>query len=75
MSIIKIDNALYTAKLMIKTLTELGWDVVPYSSYSPDMVPCSYDLFRRLNEVFRSEEVRTEWRGKKRRPEMFQTTV
>ena len=36
------------AALTQKKIEELGWTVLPYPAYSPDIAPCDYHLFRSL---------------------------
>jgi len=39
------------AKVVKKYLETLKWDVLPYPSYSPDIAPSNYWLFRRMQQV------------------------
>ena len=38
----------YTSLVTRKKLSELGWEVMPHPSYSPDLAPSNYHLFRSL---------------------------
>jgi histone-lysine N-methyltransferase SETMAR len=41
-----VDNtALYTAKMSIERIEELGFILVPNPGYSPDLAPCDFFLF------------------------------
>ena len=43
------DNARpHTSLVTRKKLLELGWEVMPYPPYSPDLAPSDYHLFRSL---------------------------
>ena len=43
------DNARpHTSLVTRKKLLELGWKVMPYPPYSPDLAPSDYHLFRSL---------------------------
>ena len=43
------DNARpQTAKQTLKTITDLGWEIILHPAYSPDFVPSDYHLFRSL---------------------------
>ena len=46
---IQYDNARpHTSLVTRQKLLELGWDVLPYPPYSPDLAPSDYFLFRSL---------------------------
>ena len=44
------DNApAHRTKMTSEKLTNLGWEVLPHPSYSPDLAPTDYQLFRALH--------------------------
>jgi len=46
----------------METMTESGWNAVPYPPYSPDISPCYYNLFGSLTEFCRrksSDQMKT----------------
>jgi len=50
--ILLYDNARpHVAKVVKKYLETLKWDVLPHPSYSPDIAPSDYWLFRRMQQV------------------------
>ena len=56
------DNARpHTSLVTRKKLLELGWEVMPHSPYSPNLVPSDYHLFRSIQnhlngKIFDSNE-------------------
>ena len=51
------DNAKpHTAKITYKKIEELGWKVLPHASYSPDLAPSDYFLFRSLKHFLEGEK-------------------
>ena len=59
------DNARpHVASTTLRTITELGWEVLPHPAYSPDVAPSDYHLFRSTEHRLRGttfkkvEEVR-----------------
>jgi hypothetical protein len=45
----------HVAKLTLKTLMDLGWEVLPHPAYSPDLPSLDYHLFRPMGHHFREE--------------------
>jgi len=41
----------HVAKVIKKYLEMLKWDVLPHPSYSPDIAPSDYWLFRRMHQI------------------------
>lgn len=60
--ILQLDNARpHSAKRTQEKIRQLGWEVLPHPSYSPDIAPSDYHLFRSLehnlrNRIFRNME-------------------
>jgi transposase len=53
------DNVrLHTAALTMSTLLKLKWDVLPHSSYSPDLAPSDYHLFGPMKRVLGGKSFR-----------------
>lgn len=45
------DNAWpHTAQCTFQTIQELGWEILPHPSYSPDLAPSDFHLFGSLKE-------------------------
>ena len=38
----------HTAKLVTENMKEFNWELMPHPTYSPDLAPSDYDLFRGL---------------------------
>ncbi len=52
--------------LVTKKLLDLGWEVLPYPPYSPDLAPTDYHLFRALDlrlrqKIFRNDDEVETW--------------
>ena len=53
------DNAKpHTSKITRQKLEEFGWEVLPHPSYSPDLAPSDYHLFRSLRNHLVKKTVR-----------------
>ncbi|KAF2348287.1 Transposase type 1 [Trinorchestia longiramus] len=51
--ILLLDNARpRVARMTIQKLTELGYETLPHPSYSPDLSPTDYHLFKHLKHIF-----------------------
>jgi len=54
--IILHDNARpHTACLTSEAIAKVGWEVLPHSSYSPDLAPCDYHLFGFVKDQLRGQ--------------------
>jgi [histone H3]-lysine36 N-dimethyltransferase SETMAR len=54
--ILQHDNARpHTAKVTRNKIRELGWEILPHPSYSPDLAPSDYHLFRSLEHFLRKK--------------------
>ncbi|PAA93177.1 hypothetical protein BOX15_Mlig033582g1 [Macrostomum lignano] len=48
------DNASsHTARIVQDLLRDYQWEVLPHPPYSPDLSPCDFDLFPKLNNQLR----------------------
>lgn len=53
------DNARpHSARKTLDKIKELRWEVLPHPSYSPDMAPSDYHLFRSLQHFLSGKECR-----------------
>ncbi|KAL6419784.1 hypothetical protein ACFW04_011200 [Cataglyphis niger] len=51
--ILQHDNARpYCARRILEKINELGWEVLPHPSYSPDIAPSNFHLFRSLQHFY-----------------------
>lgn len=51
------DNARpHIAKLTLKKISELGWEVLPHPPYSPDLAPSDFYLFRALQQFMKEKK-------------------
>jgi hypothetical protein len=55
--ILQYDNARpNTANMTKAAIQELDWEILPHQSYSPDLAPLDYHLFRSLSNNLRGAE-------------------
>ena len=53
------DNApAHTSKLVKNTMKSLGWDILPYLPYSPDLVPSDYHHFTSMGYVLAEQHLK-----------------
>jgi len=58
--IILHDNARpHTAHLTSETTAKMGWEVLPHPSYSPDLAPSDYHLFRFVKDQLHGQRYET----------------
>ncbi|KAF2355521.1 Transposase type 1 [Trinorchestia longiramus] len=54
------DNARpHVARMTVQKLTELGYETLPHSPYSPDLSPTDYYLFKHLSAILDSKTFRS----------------
>ena len=57
--ILQQDNARpHSARMTQEKIRQLGWEVLPHPSYSPDMAPSDYHLFHSLEQNLRDRTFR-----------------
>ena len=44
----------------LKKLNELGYEVLPYQSYSPDLSPTNYHFFKHLDNFLQGKHFRNQ---------------
>ena len=47
------------ARLTSETIAKMGWEFLPYSSYSPDLAPFDYHLFGFVKDQLRGQRYET----------------
>ena len=48
-----------SARLTSEAISKMGWEVLPHPSYSPDLAPSDYHLFRFVKDQLRGQRYET----------------